>query len=142
MDAKKYLQQVRTLESRIKNKQMELEYLKDQMILPSHHSDNTKVQTSRTVNKYDDPIAFYMDKEKKKLQEIDECMEKRDAIIKVIECLQNPMEYDVIFMLYVLGQGGQTVAQSLDRSYSWVTSTHKTALQHIQAILDSNNEDK
>ncbi len=65
-------------------------------------------------------------------------IKQRKMLILVIEKLK-PMEYDLLHKIYVQEITMKEAAFQCGKSYSWATTTHSRALQHIQEILDREN---
>lgn len=61
---------------------------------------------------------------------------QKKKIISVIEKLDGE-EYDFLHMVYVQHIPLKEVAGAKHCSYSWATTFHGRALQHVQRIIDS-----
>ena len=66
---------------------------------------------------------------------IDLLIDKRNEVLRVIEQL-NTTEYDLLHKIYVQYKPFYDVADEYQKSYSWVTTVHGTALKNVQKILD------
>ncbi len=109
MTAKDYLLQIPKLNRMITNKAQE------QLRLPKDSAQRTA-------------IDFH----------IVELYKQRNVILSIIEQLP-PMEYDLLHKLYLQEISLKEAAYRCGKSYSWATTTHSRALQHIQEIIDREN---
>lgn len=136
MDAREFLRQIRKLDLLIKNKQDEIRQLKEIASSTSADMTGERVQTTGNPHRLTDAIDSYIDLESELRQVVAELMAKRKEIIAVIEQLP-PVEYDVLYRIYVKGQKHWDVADAYGFSYSWSTSTCSRAVRKVQKILDS-----
>ena len=86
-------------------------------------------------------VCKYIDLEKEIDQCIDMLVDKRKEVIGVIEQL-NANEYDLLHKIYVQYMTFEEAADTNNKSYSWVTSVHGAALNHVQNILDNRKMQK
>ena len=132
--AKEYLQQVRKLETMIRNKEAEKQQWKAIAHGVSSFTTGEKVQTSGNPHKMADAISKYIDIEREIDAKIDELVDKRNEIIGVIEQLPEA-SYDILHKIYIQGMTLDEVAYARGKSRSWAASLHGTALKHLQDIL-------
>lgn len=90
-----------------------------------------RVQSSRNLQRGSDAIGRYIDIER----EIDALKQKRLDIIKTVEQLP-PIEYDLIYRLYVQGHSLKEIAYHFDKSYDWVKKRKRKALGMVQKLID------
>ena len=148
-EAKEYLSQVKKLNMMIENKLAEKEQWRS-IAMGVTSSSNTviikgvqhamdKVQAQGEQQKMADAVARYVDIE----AEIDACIDRlidtKADVIAVIEKLP-AAEYDILHKAYVQGLSLDEAAAKCDNSYSWATTIHGRALQHVQAILDERKD--
>lgn len=93
------------------------------------------VQSSKNLQKMPDAVGRYMEIER----EIDALKAERENIIKTLEKLPT-VEYSLIFKLFVHGYSLKQIAKHFDRSYEWAKKKKRTALEHLQMILDERKE--
>ena len=139
MRAKDYLMQILNLERRIKNKFLEVERWKEAASFSGNAEESERVQSSGRKDKMASAVCKYVDMEAELLEEIKALAKARQDIIKTIEQLECTDEYDVLHKRYVQGMDIQNIADQMDKSYSWVTTTHGKALLNVQRILESEN---
>lgn len=138
-EARDFLEQVRKLDKMIENKMYEKMHWKDAATSITTSLGEEKIQTSSSQQKMADSIDRYIDLER----EIDHCIDnladaKKD-VISVIEQL-NTNEYDLLHKVYVQYLTFDDVADANGKSYSWVTSMHRTALKNVQRILNKRKD--
>ena len=98
-------------------------------------SSNEKVKATKQIDVMQCAIVDYVQKEEELQAEISRYWEKRAEVIQCIEKMKN-VEYDLLHKVYVQGKTLDEVAYMNDKSYSWATTVHGRALQHVQEILD------
>ena len=135
VDAKKYLRQLKRLDTMITNKLIEKEQWKAISIGTTAQMGGERVQASGSQQKMADAVCKYIDIE----AEIDACIDRlidtKKDVISVIEQL-NTAEYDLLHKVYVQYITLEDVADMYGKSYSWVTTVHGRALKAVQDILD------
>lgn len=141
MKAKDYLQQLQKLDKLIENKMVERSRWVCIATATTVPLGVERVQSSGNHQKVSNAVCSYTDLE----AEIDECIKRlacqRKEIISTIEMLE-VAEYDLLHKIYVQYLSLQDAATALDKSYTWVTTMHGTALKHIQQILDERECEK
>lgn len=90
-----------------------------------------RVQSSRNLQQMPTAIGNYIDIE----GEIRALKQERQEIIHTLEQLPYP-EYETLFLLYVGDQTLKEVAYYFKKSYDWAKAKKRTALQHLQEIID------
>lgn len=140
-EAREFLEQVRKLDKMIDNKMYEKQHWKDSAVVITASMGGEKVQTSGSKEKMADSVCKYIDLEKEIDQCIDMLVDKRKEVIGVIEQL-NANEYDLLHKIYVQYMTFEEAADTNNKSYSWVTSVHGAALNHVQNILDNRKMQK
>ena len=135
MKAKDYLLQLEKLDKLIENKLAEKVHWKSVALNTTAPMDSERVQSSGSQQKIADAVIRYIDIEREIDCRIDELVDKRKEVISTIEQLP-AAEYDVLHKMYVQYWVFQDIASAHDKSYSWATTVHGRALQHLQEILD------
>lgn len=101
-------------------------------------TEGERVQSSGSKQKMADAVISYSDIEADIKQRIAEAKEIQNKIVRTIARLKKP-EYCVLHGIYILGKQFKEVAANENKSVSWATSLHGTALESLQAILDAEN---
>lgn len=132
MDARAYLENLETINYKIRNRKNKIERWKGIAEGSTGNSDGERVQSSGNKQKMASAVVEYADLER----EIESLKAERDAIEKNIEKLTGK-QYDLIYKHYVLGISIKTIALQKGLSPSWGTTTHTRALKSMQKILDA-----
>ena len=135
MNAKAYLGQIKKMDKIIENKMAEAECWRN-IAAGVTISNDERVQSSGNKQRMETAVCRYIDIQ----AEIDVCIDrlvaKKQEIIRLLEQLTSPEEYDLLHKIYVQQMTFQDVANKYERSYSWVTTIHGRALANLQRILD------
>ena len=137
MKAKDYLRQLQKLDKLIENKMAEKRRWQEIALgRGSSFSTDDRVQTSSSQQKMADAVCKYIGIEAEIDHYIDKLVDARREVIATIELL-DVMEYDLLHKVYVQYMTLNEAAEAMDRrSYSWATTVHGRALQHVQKIID------
>lgn len=133
MDAREYLAQIEKNECIIANKQIEKKYWMDIATGTTANVTGERVQTSGTGQGKSNQII--------EMVLIDEEIERlKGEIAEIIATLQKlkKSEYDCLHKMYVQHLSLKEVQTAMKKSYSWVKSKHKQALENLQRILNEN----
>jgi DNA-directed RNA polymerase specialized sigma subunit len=136
MRAKEYLQQVRKLNSMIRNKLSEREQWQAVAYGITSPSMGERVQSSSNPHKMQNAIINGLDVEQEINQCIIELQRKKQEIIATIEQLPE-VEYDLLHRVYIQEMTLDEVAYERQRSKSWIATIHGLALKHLQELLDT-----
>lgn len=135
MNATEFVEQIEKFDELIENKRDEIKRLKDIAQSITVSMEGEKVKSTPNPDKMGSAVAGYLDLEAELQLEIIQYASERQKIIGVLQRLPNK-EYKILYKKYVLMQDYQTIADSIGKSYSHVTSWHGVALAHLQKILD------
>jgi prophage DNA circulation protein len=141
MLAKEYLQRVDKLDIMINNKLAEQQQWLDMALSITANMGGERVQSSGSKSKMADAIDKCIDMESDINRLIDELIEAKRDVIRVIEAVDNPTEYDVLHKRYIQKMSLSDIAERYGKEYSWATTTHGRALQSVQRILDGTKTD-
>lgn len=137
MDAKEYLLQIRKLNKMIQNKMIELEQLKSMTGSKAITYDEERVQTSRNLEGFAKYIPSIVTLENEINQMVDELVDKKTEIIKVIEQVQNADVYDVLHMYYVQEMKWTEISRQKNFTYQWILELNHRGIAEVQIIIDS-----
>lgn len=135
MKAKEFLMQIGKLDKIIENKEYEKQRWKDIATSVTNQIGSEKVQSSGGKDKIANAVAKYIDIEHEIDADIDKMIDIKRDVMEIIETL-DVEEYDILHKRYIQGLDFYEIALLLDKSYSWVTSKHGTALKHLQQKID------
>ena len=153
---KRFLEQISEIDTKIKNKLIEIEQWKEIALCCSSGGTSVlvkvkgktelhnmeKVQSSPNPQKMADAVCEYVTIEQSEIQlQIEKLKEAKKDVLEVIEQL-NTTEYDVLHKVYVQHLTFYDVADIMKKSYSWVTTVHGRALKNVKTILDERDQRK
>lgn len=129
MEAKRYLEEYKKIDTMIINKTIEAEQWEALANSITANVGEEKVQSSSNQQKMQDYICNKIDIE----AEIDALIAKKQDITNTIALL--PMaDYNILHKVYIQSLSFKEIAGEAD--YSSVTTAHGRALQKLQKILD------
>lgn len=141
MTAKEYCEQLKKIDTIIKNKLIEKKQWLDLALNVTPSMDGERVQSSGNQQKMADAMDNLIDVERQINEYIDELCEKKQDVIKTIEQLPE-LEYDVLHQIYVQYKSLYEVADDRNITYSWVTSIHGRALKMLDDVLNATESNK
>lgn len=135
-EAKAYLRQLEKLDMLICNKLIEQSRWRDVALGITANMVGEKVQSSGSQSKMVDAINKCIDMESEIDALIDRLIDTKTQVIKTIEAVESPTEYNVLHLRYIQYKSLQDIADHYNRDYGWATTVHGRALKSVQAILD------
>ena len=135
MKVKDYLGQLEKLDALIDNKLAEKDFWWSKAINTTPTLSADKVQSSSNQQKMMEAADRHMALEAEIDAYVDKLIDTKKEIIKTIELL-NATEYDLLHKVYIQKWEFKDYAVHKKKSYSWVTTVHGRALQHLQKILN------
>ena len=136
MEAKEFLQQVKTIDLRIKNKLIEKQQWRDLALTITSNMDVVKVQSSGSKDKMASAVEVCVDVEDEILREVICLRDEKKKVTQTIEKLYSPTEYDVLHLRFIQYKTLQDIADQYGKDYGWAKVTCKRAVGHVQAILN------
>ena len=131
MSAREYLNRLLYLSEKIRADRERVERLKELAQKRTSSLSPDKVQSSGSASKTADAVCEWVVIEK----QIATDEKKRQEIISTIEQL-SPYESTVLYKRYGCDKSLKEIERELQRSYSWVSKTHRIAVKKVQLILD------
>lgn len=139
IDAKKYLEEIAKDDAVIKNKLAEIRRLESLATSISVSPSDTPVQSSGNNDKVGRFAADIADKKAEWQLFVNKLEEKREARIKVIEQLEDRLQYSVIYKRYVDQKRFEDIAEEEHYSYRWVLTVHSKGIKKLQNILNTSH---
>lgn len=138
--AKRYLQQIRRLDTKINRDIEELHRLKAMTtkITPTLKPD--AVSGGGTQDKLAEAMSKIIDFEEEINREIDCFVDARKAVTATIDKVEDARLHTVLNMRYVQFKTWEQIACYMGRSYQWVCKLHGTALQVVEKIIENSGE--
>ena len=129
MNVKAYLQQIKVLDTKIKQKEEQIEYLKEAAGgAGAIRYDKDKVQTSCSDSKLESMIIQYMTLEQEVQEEKLKFEQARQIIINQIQELNDDRYINVLFKRYVEYKSYELIAVELSYSFDYVKELHRDSL--------------
>lgn len=135
-EAQKYLEQVEKLDAIIENKLIEKQQWMSVALGITANMDGERVQSSGRKSKMADAVDKCIDIDEEINARVDELISVKREVIKVIESVESPIEYNLLHMKFVQFLSLQEIADHYGKSYDWATTTQGRALASVQKILD------
>lgn len=133
MDARTYLRQIHRLETRISMRQRQIRDLRKSIsYLKSVDYTADRVQTSATGTGFTAEVIRLADLELQIEQQIHECEQLRDAIVRMIEAMPDPRHVDVLSGVYIHRMDLMDLADKLGYDYYWTCHLHGEALRAFE----------
>ena len=137
LDALEYLGQVKKIDSMIINKYRDYKRWVEIAEGMGDVSASERVQSSRNLQQIPNAIVRYIDIER----DIEKLKAERLAILCTLEKLP-PTEYEVLYKLYVEDYLLKELPSLFHKSYEWVKKRKRSAICHLQIILDEKGADR
>ena len=137
MKAKAYLQEIRKLDRKIENKQMELESLYDLIQSVTIPIKEINVQANSDKDKLGSTIARIMDLQNEINLQIDKYVDRKLEAIRLINELEDDLYINILIRRYVKYEEWQVIAGELHYSRQAIDKKHGQALIEFQKILES-----
>lgn len=132
MTAKDYLQQIRALDVKIKQKQEQYRRLKELASSPGGiRYDILSPQTARSADKLENSVIRYLELEQQIREEMLKLEMARQTAVNQIQSLSDVRYMDVLFKRYVEYKPFKTIAQEMICSVENVFVLHRKALKEF-----------
>lgn len=135
MNAKQYLGQLETLDSKI---QVDLQLLLEKKIMATGGGairyDKDKVQASLVGSKMEMDIVNYVEFENAVELRIKRYEKAKEKIIDQIKALNKDLYIDILFNVYVQYMSIKQCASKMGRSYSFIKGQHTEALKAFEQM--------
>lgn len=136
MDAREYLQQIAKDDKLIQNKCVEVYQLRCLATSVTAPMGTEPVQTSGVSDKVGNITAKIVDLEAEINRMIDKFIDDKQERIKVIEQVNEPLQYNILHKHYVQGMRFRDIAEEEHYSEVHINKQHQKALKKVQRILD------
>lgn len=135
--AKRYLQQIRRLDTKINRDIEELHRLKAMVtkITPTLKPDVVS-GGGGTQDKLAEAMAKIIDLEAEINREIDRLVDARTAVTATIDKVEDARLHTVLNMRYVQFKTFEQIAADMNYTYRWVCIMHGRALQEVEKIMN------
>lgn len=138
MYAKTYLQEIRKLDRKIENKQMELEHLRTLLESVTPKLKEVNVQSSLEKDRMGDNIIKIIEFQDEINKDIDRLIDRKLEAMRLINKLEDDDSINLLIRRYIAYEEWEDIANALHYSRQWVDKKHGLALLELQKIIDAN----
>lgn len=135
-EAQVFLEQVKKLDFRIKNKLIEKQQWKDIALGITTCMEGERVQSSGSPSKMAEAVIKCVDVEAEIDALIDNLIDTKKLVVQTIERLDSYLEYDILHRRYIQFQSLQEIAEHYKTEYTNITTAHGRALKNVEALLE------
>ncbi len=136
IDAKTFLEDIENKNARIQCKLAEIQQLRSLATSISSLSSETPVQSSSEGDRIGKIIASIVDKEKELDAIVDDYIDEKEKRIKLIEQLDDSLQYKVLHKRYVELKSLSEIASEECYTYDWIGKKHSQGLKKVQEMLN------
>ncbi|MDE7124419.1 MAG: hypothetical protein K2N83_02870 [Eubacterium sp.] len=137
MNAKKYLEGIADHTAKIHCKLAEIEQLRSLAASISCLTSDTHVQSSSESDRIGRIVSDIVDKENELDAMVDDYIDEKGKRIKLIEQLDDRLQYKVLHKRYVELKSLTEIADEENYSYVWISKVYSQAMKKVQNILNS-----
>lgn len=138
MKAKAYLQEIKKLDMKINNKQLQLSSLWDLAQSITSTIKEINVQTSKSVDPMADTVSKIIDLQDEINKDIDRYVDKKLEAIRLINQLENEQYISILVRRYVNYEEWKTISDEMHYTRQSIVKKHDAALKDFQEILNLN----
>lgn len=132
MKAKIYLEQLEILDTKIQQKQIQLDYLKLKATGTGGISYGDRVQKSPSGDSICNTVTKWVALEQEINDDIDKFVDKQNVIINQIQLLNDARYIKLLFKRYVQFKRLKAIAVEMNYSYPYVKEIHDSALKEFE----------
>ena len=136
MDARVYLQQIAKDDKLIQNKCVEVYQLRCLATSVTAQMGTEPVQTSGVSDKVGNITAKIVDLEAEINRMIDKFIDDKQVRIKVIEQIDDELQYNILHKHYVQGKKFREIAEEEHYTEVHISKQHQKALKKVQKIIN------
>lgn len=135
-DAKRYLQQIRTLDIRIDTKLNELEHLKEMVMKVTPTLTGMTISGTGSQDKLGDAVSRIVDLENELNRIINEYVDTKRDVSSVLDKVKDADQLQVLHKRYVQYKKWETIAIELGMTVRNITYIHGSALKTVEEIME------
>ena len=134
MRAKNYLTEIRKLDRKIANKQMELESLKALVTSITPTLKEVNVQSGGSQDRLGDTMAKILDLQNEINRDIDKYVDRKLEAIRLINKLEDDVSINILIQRYVNYKRWDEIAESLHYTRQGIFKKHGQALLDFEKV--------
>lgn len=135
MTAKEYLSQAYRLDRRIDSKLEQLSALRDTTTKATSVMNDVVVSRSRNMQSLQDTIAKIVDMERELDHDIDQLVDLKRDITRLIKLVNNPQYQLILEMRYLTYKSWREIADQLEVDERYIYKLHGLALKEFEKNL-------
>lgn len=138
--AKNYLKRIRLLDCRINSCMEETQRLRDMLTsITATVKDNPGAGSSGSQDKLGSAVAKIIDLENEMNHDIDEFIDRKRELTKILDSIENADQLEVLHSRYVLYKTFEQIACDMNYTYRNVCYIHEKGLKTVAKIMESMN---
>lgn len=130
-EVKKYLHEIKSLEKRIQNKKNELRQLWSLATSITAPTDKEPIQISGVTDKVGNGVVNMSEVEEEIKNAIVTFVYEKNQRVKLIETLENHLEYTVVYEHYVNYKKIAQIAEEINYSSDHISEIHRNAIKKL-----------
>ncbi len=134
-EAQLYLERVEMIDSIVQNSLIEQKQWHELALSITANMGGERVQSSGSKSRMADALNKCIDMESRIADKVDKLAAEKQDVVKTLERLDNPTEYNVLHKRFIQYKSLQEIADDYGKEYGWATTTLGRAMVHITAIL-------
>lgn len=140
-EAKEYLMSIALLDAKIDARVSEMDELKDRLlhITATLSPDKGGGGAGGTQDKMAGTMARIVDMQRQINADIDALIDRKDAALKMLDSMKNPVHMTILHRRYFLHQPFERIASDMNYSWRWVCKLHGRALQELEKVMQDAN---
>lgn len=139
MTTKEYLEQLKSINIFIKQREEELEEIKS-IAYGIKSSDTSKERITGGVKSSYKAIDKYIDMEKEINGLIDKYVCKKHEIIGNIQKMKNPVYADIVYKRYVEFKPLEKISYEMNYNYNYIRRMHGEAVKYFGTVMEEVSE--
>lgn len=136
-EAQIYLERVKGLDTKIKNKLIEQQQWKDIALSITANMEGERVQSSGSKSKLENAMVKCVDMDTEIDSLVDQLIDTKKEVIQTIEQVYNPTWYKLLHEKYIQHKRLDEIADDCNKSYDWAKVNHGRALRVVEKILSA-----
>ena len=135
LNAKRYLNRIKSIDKKVKNKKLEIQSLYDVLEQCTTHLKEVDIQTSLNTDKNAELIAQVIDLKNELVDDINELLKVKIQAIKMINALDNNEHVEILMRRYIMFQEWYEIASAMNYTRQTIDNKHGNALVEFEKVF-------
>lgn len=135
LNAKRYLNRIKSIDKKVKNKKLEIQSLYDVLEQCTTHLKEVDIQTSLNTDKNAELIAQVIDLKNELVDDINELLKVKIQAIKMINALDNNEHVEILMRRYIMFQEWHEIASAMNYTRQTIDNKHGNALVEFEKVF-------